>query len=192
MPRILVAACLLLAAGFAQSQTSQNGQTPMVAQEPVPFAPSTAPTVQPMKNAAPTLLQQNGQTLMDAGQQMMLMSSFMNFQQTPKNWSVIGYQVKQPSEALFDEAVRAISSEKYVVRVADRSKGMIQAVGKPWGRPNSCAAVFISIQSAESGESLKAIFATYAGCVADKSPQKFAASFDKDLRKLHPDLAAEK
>jgi len=161
---------------------------------PMQMVPATAPQVAPMRNAAPEQILQTSQMLGNLSEQLMLMGDLMSSTQTtvtPTKWSVAMYATKLSAEKVFDETARILSSEKYTLQFTDRVKGRINAVGKPWGRPNSCAAAFISIQKAGSDASMKVIFATYPGCVADKAPEKFRTSFEKDLRKLAPDLTTE-
>lgn len=187
--------------GLNPTPTAQPAPTvpqtfaPSVSQVPMPTVPATAPTVRPMDNYAPNQMIQNGQAMMQSGLQMMMMADLMATQTqnaaAPKKTSAVRYSTKQAAEKVFDETVRIISSEKYALRVADKSRGTIQAVGMAWGSETVSAAVFISIQSTESGALLQAIFAKYPGIIGGRSPKKLAASFEKDLRNVQPDLIAE-
>ena len=159
-----------------------NNFAPSVSQTPMPFVPATAPAVRPMNNYAPNQMIQNGQTMMDSQRQKYA---------KPNKVSVVGYRMQQSRQTVFDETIRIITSEKYKLTVTDWPSGKIQAIGMTIDGGQVAAAVFISIQSTERGAFLHAVFAKYPGVVFGRSPKKLAANFEKDLRKVQPELIVE-
>jgi len=168
---------------------------PSVKQEPMPFVPATAPTVRPMTNYAPSQMIQNGQTMMDSGLQMMMMANLMppttqDFTK-PKKVSDISFRISQSRQTVFDETLQILSSEKYNRIVNDWPSGKIQAIGMTIDGSQVAVVVSIRIVSTESGAFLRAVFAKYPGVIFGRSPKTLAANFEKDLRKVQPDLVAE-
>ena len=104
---------------------------------------------------------------------------------------VAKYRTREPIEKVFDEAVRAITTEKYVLRLADKSQGTVQAVRMSWGSGTEYASVFISLHQSADGTSVEATFSRHPGCVGGGSPQHWAKRFEDDLKATLPDLAAE-
>ena len=103
---------------------------PTVAQQPIPMVPATAPAVTPMQNAAPNLPQQNGQTLMQAGQQMMLMGGLMDAQD------------QAARQAQIESAARAIAlARAQSADVKDSPNEAIQLAGRAENFVRVCSSV---------------------------------------------------
>ena len=104
----------------------------------------------------------------------------------PKKTAAAIYATSLSSDDLLEEVPRILSAEKFSLQSI--SDGTIWATGKPFSRPNSCAAVFIAIQNSDQETCLATTFVTYPGCIFDKSPSKFLAIFENALKKAFPEI----
>jgi hypothetical protein len=104
---------------------------------------------------------------------------------------VANYHAQEQAETVFDEIVKTVTLEKYILRLADKSQGTIQVDKMAWGSGTEYASVFINVHRSGDKTFIQATFARHAGIVGGGSPRKWATVFQMDLSRALPDLTAD-
>ncbi len=135
---------------------------------------------------------------MTAGQRMMMIAGAIDTQNqyvsTPNKTLALKLHLQQSPQETFEQALQVLASEKYKVQIADKSKGLIKVVRTSRGGGAIYSAAYLYIHTEGSGNTpvLEAMFARYPGFIGGGSPQKWAASFEKDMLAVQPGLTTEK
>lgn len=87
-------------------------------------------------------------------------------------------------------AIEAADNRPTFPELGDPNIGAIEASGKPFRRPNTCAVTRIALMDTPTELTVQAIFANYPGCVFDTPVKDQCASFMKEIKKSLPVLTS--
>ncbi len=218
MLKALVLSSLLIGAFCAFAQSVPNSQIPSqvipIAVIPAPhadnsvpstFAPSYTVDQVPMVSttttsmtipysARPSALAQFSTALSSLGDALIMRSTLISSYpsaDTGAKQTYVSYLRSDASVAwAYEEVQNVLKAENFRLVTTVQDAHVIQVSGKPWHRPNSCDAARVSVRDDGGDALVTAVFADFPGCIADKSVKDMADRFEKDLRKVQPDLTA--
>lgn len=97
------------------------------------------------------------------------------------------YRTSAPVEKVFAEAVKAVTHEGFVIKLAEKSQGTIQGDRIAWDSGNPAYSVFMTVSKDGDGTTVEARFTKSPGILGHSS-RKWADKFGREMKEAFPDL----